>query len=189
MDLGAYMRIIELGDIAKQNGIDVARLRGYRLMAQEEPVVGEAYDRILRFVLSSEYERMIEAVPRFSLHPAYYTFSSYTRKLCSKYLIYDGESRDCVVGVRWEKLHGKRRKAMKYIRKQALKKVRQQYDMFNQYCGRPDVLYIHARVGSANWSSTTWKNYMKEPWFLGAVDDAFDNTYCDIYAKIKEEEL
>ena len=38
MDLGAYVQIEELEKIAKKNGIEVPRLRGYRLMSEEQPV-------------------------------------------------------------------------------------------------------------------------------------------------------
>lgn len=38
MDLGAYVRIEDVSSIAKANGIEVPRLRGYRLMKDEEPV-------------------------------------------------------------------------------------------------------------------------------------------------------
>ena len=37
MDLGAYVQIGELDGIAKKNGIDIPRLRGYRLMEQCVP--------------------------------------------------------------------------------------------------------------------------------------------------------
>lgn len=35
MDLGAYVNIEDLDAIAKANGIDIPRLRGYRLMKEE----------------------------------------------------------------------------------------------------------------------------------------------------------
>ena len=38
MDLGAYAQIDDLGAIAKANKIEVPRLRGYRLMKDEEPI-------------------------------------------------------------------------------------------------------------------------------------------------------
>ena len=38
MDLGAYANIENLSAIASANGIDVPRLRGYRLMVKEEPI-------------------------------------------------------------------------------------------------------------------------------------------------------
>lgn len=38
MDLGAYGQIEGLSEIAQRNGIDCPRLRGYRLMKDEEPI-------------------------------------------------------------------------------------------------------------------------------------------------------
>ena len=35
MDLGAYAQIDDLSEIARRNGIEVPRLRGYRLMKDE----------------------------------------------------------------------------------------------------------------------------------------------------------
>ena len=48
MDLGAYAQIEKLKAIAKANGIDVPRLRGYRLMKNEEPVSREEIKEIMR---------------------------------------------------------------------------------------------------------------------------------------------
>ena len=38
MDLGAYAQIGDLTKIAEENGIEVPRLRGYRLMSEETPI-------------------------------------------------------------------------------------------------------------------------------------------------------
>ena len=46
MDLGAYVQIESLEEVAKANGIDVARLRGYRLMKYEKPVTKEELEKI-----------------------------------------------------------------------------------------------------------------------------------------------
>lgn len=46
MDLGAFSKIDRLAKIAADNGIYVPRLRGYRLMSEEEPTgeYGYQYD-------------------------------------------------------------------------------------------------------------------------------------------------
>ena len=46
MDLGAYMNIEELGEIAKDNGIEIPRIRGYRLMENEKPLSKEEIKEI-----------------------------------------------------------------------------------------------------------------------------------------------
>ena len=47
MDLGAYMQIADLEEVAKANGIEVPRLRGYRLMANEEQITEEQIQEII----------------------------------------------------------------------------------------------------------------------------------------------
>jgi hypothetical protein len=51
------------------------------------------------------------------------------------------------------------------------------------------MLYIHSRMGSNNWLDLPDINerakIVQAPWFLGRVDDYYDNTYCDFYARIK----
>lgn len=70
---------------------------------------------------------------------------------------------------------------------QALKRVKKQYDIFNKYVGK-NVLYVHARVGGANWDFFGMDEITKHPLYLERVDDYFDSTYCDIYFKLKENE-
>ena len=45
MDLGAYENIEELSAIAKENGIEIPRLRGYRLMKNEKPFPQDRIDK------------------------------------------------------------------------------------------------------------------------------------------------
>lgn len=67
----------------------------------------------------------------------------------------------------------------------ARKRVEDKYVMRNKYCGRKDVLRVHARLGGGNWE--TYKNEIEnKKWFLGKVDDGFDDTYCDIFVKIED---
>ena len=61
-----------------------------------------------------------------------------------------------------------------------------QIGVFNSYCGRPDVYMIHARIGGNNWAWYGGNDIIKKPWFLEAVDDDFDDTYCDIYVRVEE---
>ena len=102
MDLFAYSQIEKISHIAEENGISVPRLRGYRLMSDEEKTPGDSL----------------------------------------------------------------------------------QEKVWNKYAGRDDVLLIHARIGGANWIDCGGESLTKEPWFLEKVDDEYDCTYCDIYAKI-----
>ena len=65
------------------------------------------------------------------------------------------------------------------------KAYERQAEVFNKYVGRDDILYIHARIGGGNWSHY-YKDVVNQPWFIEKVDDGFDSTYCDIYARIKK---
>ena len=65
-----------------------------------------------------------------------------------------------------------------------MRKRKEQYAVWNKYVGRNDILYIHARIGGGNWGSY-YTEVVDKPWFLEKIDDAFDSTYCDIYAKIE----
>lgn len=65
-------------------------------------------------------------------------------------------------------------------------KLLDQFSTWNKYAGQEGILYIHARIGGNNWKAYGGPELKKQPWFLEKVDDAFDSTYCDIYAKIKE---
>ena len=69
--------------------------------------------------------------------------------------------------------------------KKQLNALKENFNTFNKYCGREDVLYIHARIGGSNWKFYGGNELEKKPWFIEKVDDYFDDTYCDIYARIE----
>jgi len=108
MDLEAYINIKNFDDLAKANGIECPRLRGYRLMSEESPI-------------DTKFETGNE---------------------------------------------------------------KKQYETFNKYVGRNDILCIHARIGGSNWPYYK-DQVINQPWFIEKIDDGFDETYCDIYARIK----
>lgn len=82
-----------------------------------------------------------------------------------------------------EDVHGKARKKYKLY----LKQFKKQYGMFNKYVGK-NVLYVHARLGGSNWTCCGGSELKKHPLYLEKIDDSVDNTYCDIYFKLKENE-
>lgn len=59
---------------------------------------------------------------------------------------------------------------------------KRQMTLWNRYVGRDDVLYIHSRCGEG------WRKYRDKEWFIDGCLDAFDPTYCDIYARIEVKE-
>lgn len=184
MDIGAYAQIEDLSKIMTDNGITVPRLRGLRLMSQEKAISAEDISESAKQLGLLECESLCES--NFRLNAWCHELSERTRRLKRKYLIY-AEDNYTPIDVRWDRIHGKKRKKFKYVVKAAYRRTRKQFELFNRYCGRPDVLYIHARIGGGNWPH--YCNEVKnQPWFICRIDDAFDSTYCDIYAAIKPPE-
>lgn len=178
MDLGAYVNIDNLSKIVETNSINVPRLRGYRLMSEEKPLTEEEIQEAVTVAVRYLYERMCQCIPKFTLHPWYREFSYETDIVMRKFLDENGE-------LRWNLIHGKRRKNIKFAIKKQKEKVRKQYETWNKYAERKDVLYIHARIGGNNWLYYGGDEIEKQSWFLEKVDDYYDSTYCDIYARIK----
>lgn len=186
MDLGAYVQIDKLDKIAKTNGIEIPRLRGYRLMSEEKPVTQDEMKQMLNGCEVSAAKGLIQSEPFWCINASILVYSDRVRKMERHYLIertVDGYKR--FVGVKWNKIHGKKRKTLKFAIKKEKQKTLRQWNAWNKYCGRNDVLYIHARIGGRNWEYFGGNELKKQPWFLEKVDDSFDETYCDIYAKIK----
>lgn len=181
MDLGAYAQIEELEHIMKENDIKIPRLRGLRLMKNEKPISKEEFDEMAFKEGLSRCEELCHS--RFSLNYGLSEYSDYTDAIARYYLKFE-ENRP--IGIRWDRVHGKKRKVFKYVIKKAKKDVYAQYEMWNKYCGREDVLYIHCRLGDGNYLYYhVWDIIESKPWFLDDVEDYFDHTYLDVYAKIK----
>lgn len=181
MDLGAYARIDTLQHVMVKNNISVPRLRGIRLMSEEKPVPADTIEQeVMKIGL---YDCELACRSHFEWHPAGYMFSPRTDRLMHRYITYHDDN-DTPVGIRWDRVHGKKRKLFKYLLKSARKRVTENYNTFNKYCGQKDILYIHARIGGGNWPYYG-SEVKDQPWFIEKVDDPFDSTYCDIYASIK----
>ena len=181
MDLEAYANIDDLSAVAKDNGIDVPRLRGYRLMVNQKSLSAEDIKRIKQDMKCFVYHDGCTSIPRFTPQSPISDFSSVSDWYKKKYLTPEGD-------LRWDLLHGKRRKNMKFAVKKMMKTVERELETWNKYVGREDVLYIHARIGGENWNYYGGYLLEKEPWFLEKTDNSFDNSYCSIYAKIKTKE-
>lgn len=188
MDLGAYAQIDELDKIAKANGIEVPRLRGYRLMKDEEPV--NIKELVNKDDIAIECVKdLCEGYPFWSIRTSYSELSWWTDYLKKFYLVKgkDEDGYTTYTGIRWNRIHGKKRKILKTFIHNEMKKRTGQWAVWNKYAGRGDILYIHARIGGGNWL-TYHEQVDHQPWFIEKVDDAFDSTYCDIYAKITKGE-
>ncbi len=166
MDLVAYAQIGNLEHIMAACDIHVPRLRGLRLMKDEAPL---------------SLEEIKEEAERYVALDMYFNWDRFKRHK------YWGEDKEGCYII-WNKLHGKARKRVKFDVKKARRRYEEQYGIWNGYCGRDDVLYIHSRLGGSNWDYYDGDELTKQPWFLCKVDDAFDSTYCDIYAKIRRSD-
>ena len=169
MDLLAYTQIDDLSQIAKENNIKVPRLRGYRLMKNEKPISTEEIKEMMQECEIDICKGLCYARP------------------CEYYLITtvkeNGDKE--FTGIRWDRIHGKKRKVLKFEIKKRKKRIQKQFEILNKYAGQDRILYIHSRIGSYNWDYYGGNELSKMPWFLEKVDDWFDRTYCDIYASIK----
>lgn len=187
MDLGAYMQIDDIDTIAKENRISVPRLRGYRLMKDEEPVnISEIVSK--KDIAISCVKDLCESQPFWNKNAICFESSSWTDYLKDYYLV-SGKDEDGhieYVDIRWDRIHGWKRKVLKtYIHNEIVKQTKQ-WKLWNKYAGREDILYIHARIGGGNWMHY-FDQVIYQPWFIEKVDDSFDSTYCDIYARIKSK--
>lgn len=194
MDMGAYAQIETLEQIAKENGIEVPRLRGYRLMKNEEPVSKEEIENMFQSAAVNACEDLCTSEPFWNPNATCNSFCTETDRKRDYYLTKakDEDGYEYHNGIRWDRIHGKKRKILKHEIKKAKRAIIKQYETFNKYAGREDVLYIHSRMGGGNWKYFDYakkRELETQPWFLERVDDSFDSTYCDFYAKIKPAEL
>ena len=200
MDLVAYGNIENLTRLAEANGIDVERLRGYRLMRDEEPYSQDELAEALEGQVGTYWWMACdECDPDWFDHPCEMYTKGYRPPSIPK-----GE-RVCI----WahpdniDDMTIERIRTISFFQEIGMLKARfkRQYEMWNKYAGRDDVLYIHARLGGYNWKGfyddderaehEIHDGYWieRQPWFLEKCDDSFDPTYCDIYAKIDKETI
>lgn len=180
MDLYAYTQIEDLESILKDNNIEIARLRGIRLMRDEEMISQEEINKQVE-------EQKLENAVQWIEQRSWDSWCSWKTPSNHKALIYglvpneyseEHELVRQVVGIRWNLLNRKIRNIIKLKNKKDEKQIRDNYNMFNSYVGK-NVLYVHARQGGGN------RHYYpidtKHPMYLSDCDDAYDSTYCDIY--------
>lgn len=175
MDLYAYANIENLEGILTELNIDIARLRGLRLMKNQpstsqkdidENITQAKIDYAVNW-LQQHSDHMWSSMNADKKHPAF-IYSNVDRK---------------IIGININKVHGKDKNKIKLEWKHIEKAYRKEYDTFNKYCGK-DVLYVHARQGGGN--RPYYPIDTKHPRYLEDLDDAFDCTYCDIYYDLKD---
>ena len=184
MDLYAYAQIEKLNRIMTSNRIDIPRLRGLRLMKDEELVSRKKILEIVKDLDVEVVEDLCQSSPFWNPKAFMYSRNSWTDYLV-KYYISGDKWGDEKRFVRWNRIHGWKRRIAKFEIKKLKRKIQQQYDTFNKYVGRDDVMMVHARIGGNNWDYFRGdETVANQPWFLEKVDDWWDSTYCDIYVKI-----
>ena len=183
MDLYAFANITNLEELVEANGIEVTRLRGLRLMSNEEPISPEEIEETKKHSTFYILRDLLTACPVWTNSNTYVFDASSDRRM-DYYLVKDKQG-DYVV-IRWDRIHSKHRKKLKFEIKKKIRRINEQYALWNKYAGQNNILYIHARIGGDNWELYGGSEISKQSWFLEKVDDYFDRTYCDIYAQIKE---
>lgn len=189
MDIGAYAQMESLSDILAATGIEIPRLRGFRLMAEEEKISEKEIKEMIEDTETDVIEDLVRSCPPWSTDSDCHEYSSNTDRRLKKYVTYGVNERGYqhITGIRWENIHGKKRKTAKFEIKKRAKRIRQSMETFNKYVGRKDVLYVHARIGGGNWMYFHGPEVARHPAFIERVDDWFDSTYCDIYVKVDEK--
>ncbi len=186
MNLAAYSQIEDLTPVLQSTGIEIPRLRGLGLMKNEEPVSKTDLDEILHSMEILAVQNLCESFPAWNFYSCCSEYCPATDRRIKKYMILDKDGDP--VGIRWDRIHGKKRKIAKYAIKQYKKDVIENIKVFNKYAGRDDVLFVHARIGGDNWTYFNGPSIIaSHTAFLEKVDDYFDSTYCDIYLKIDPE--
>lgn len=182
MDLYAYTQIDDLQELARKNGINIPRLRGYRFMKDEIPMK-EDYKEEEEFIKHHIYKDAIHSCPMWNTNSDIHEYSEWKRYLEKYYGILDDKGE--LIDLQWNKINRKKRKAIKMAIRKQLNNYKKQVETFNKYVGKDDVLYIHSRIGGKNWEPFGGYDLVKQPWFIEKVDDYFDDTYCDIYARLE----
>jgi len=183
MDLYAYSQIGDLEHILTERNISIPRLRGLDLCSNMTPWTKEEIKDVEDSLIGDSIRNLIEAEPRWSVNSFCFVMNSRNDLYLDYYTKKDRENRF----PRWERIHGKHRKALKYLiklNKRAFQTYRKTWD---KYAGRSDVIRVHARIGGNNWNYYGGPELAKQPWFLEKVDDYYDSTYCDIYVCVGNE--
>lgn len=180
MDLYAYMSIHDLENVAKENNIEVPRLRGYNLCINMKPWLNDEIKNILNDISIECCRTLCESDPFWDVNCDMLLYDDLVKYRIKYYT--DDEST-----VRWDRIHGRKRRILKTYIHNEQKKFLDFVKVWNKYCGRKDVLRVHSRIGGGNWPFY-FKEVVDREWFIEKVDDWYDCTYCDIYAKLKEKE-
>lgn len=150
------------------NDIFIVRLRATMLMKDQKPI---SINKMNEMMLAYINENVCSYLTKYPFY--------HNRKHKALSYMRDEHGRlDAVKKVYLNKLHGKKKKDVKWIIKQTKEKFLKQFELWNSMCGK-NVLYVCARQGGLN--RIYYPIDTTHPMYLADVDDAYDRTYCDIY--------
>lgn len=182
MDLNAYSKIDGLLSILKDINVNIPRLRGLDLCKDMERYTEEEIKLNTALISSETFKDVITS--RWC-RSRWYCYGSKMKRNIEKYGTKTMIDEYHIVIPNFNKIHGRHRKVLKFEIKKAVKRFQVHRKTWDKYCGRDDVIRVHARLGGSNWYSYDCQILEKHPAFLEKVDDFWDNTYCNIYFKIR----
>lgn len=191
VNLLAYCNIDDLHEVAKANGIDIPRLRGYQLCSDMEPWTEKEIQNAKWQIEYEACESLCCTIPFWSTKNAGIEYSYETDVIRDYYL--DKENKR----IRWDRIHGWKRRVLKTYIHNRTKKFNEFVKCWNKYAGKDGVLRVHSRMGGNNWtqywrdinghySPTKFRQFVEQDWIIEKIDDWWDETYCDIYCKIED---
>lgn len=159
------------------NGFKACELPKFKSMSDKKPISPEEIAKHKNKNAVKRLQFLLSNYPAWSINHIYgYCWRLGSTLRWNHYLTKDknGEYN----GIRWDRIHGKHRKVLKYKLRESNKKIEKLYNAWNKYAGRKDVAYMY----------TNWYYFKDEllnkSWFLEVVCDYFDPTYCYVYAKV-----
>jgi hypothetical protein len=171
----------KLTELMNKNNIVTPRFRCCGLMSNAERI---SIDDDKENISISSVIDLCESEPFWTPNTGTHVWDWKTDSL-KKYYLIGSKEQFSYSGIRWDRIHGWKRKVLKTYIHNEITRRQKEIDTWNKYVGRRDVLYIRARIGGGNWPYY-YREVVDQPWFLEKVDDSFDSTYCSIYAKISD---
>lgn len=171
-------------DILQTAGVSIPG--EFLIMKEETKISLEEVDQIMKKQEVMIIDRLLSSNPRWTLQP-YFTMPKNKEKYVHKYIHFDSKEEH----VRWDRLHGKHRKIVKFECKKEKGKIRDGILTFNHFAGREDVMCI--RVDTSH--SENGKGFLYQieslPYFLtmnlSYENEAFSSNIYDIYLKVNPE--
>lgn len=178
MEYNIAKRVNDL--IVEVTGVPLLPIQDARIMKNEESPYDEDY---IQHVIGRNEVAIVEhlIMSRWSSRPKKKLLRSV--KLMYKYIDYDKLIKTNN-GIKWENLHGKKRKIAKYKIKKLRREIRKKYDTYNKYVGRDDVLYFHTIVDTNQYNELRHsQSYIED------IPDWYDPRYKDMYFKADSDML